>query len=54
MYYEKRGARDRHRYGVDGVVIGSEDEGNCSGGVKEGTLDVCNSQPYGARRNYAM
>ena len=20
MYYEKRGARDRHRYGVDGVV----------------------------------
>jgi hypothetical protein len=54
MSYENSGARDRHRYLVDGVVtkfvgkkkaegqsvIGSEDAGNCSDGLEKGTLDI--------------
>jgi hypothetical protein len=48
---KRSGARDRHRYVIDGrdqirreiksggqSVIGSEDAGNCSGGLEKGTL----------------
>jgi hypothetical protein len=43
---ENRGARGRHGYAVDGVVIkfaekkkAAEEAGNCSSGMEKGTLD---------------